>query len=114
VFQKSIEAIIAQGVRGLEALKKEAAATAVEAQAQVTRSQSEIQSLVNLAKQVPEKVFDRYCNVLVSTMELYNADPHFSGYVAINNCQGQLRGLMGDEKLKQGKYRVTVLLEPLS
>ena len=114
MFQKSIEAIIANGVRDLEALKRQAAACAVEAQAQVQRTQSEIQALVNLGKQVPEKVFDRYSNVLVSTIEQHVDDRNFFAEVRISSATGHLRGLMGDEKLKAGKYRVIVLLEPIS
>lgn len=114
MFQKSIEAIIAQGIKGLEGLKKEAAATAVEAQAQVQRCQSEIQSLVTLAKQVPEKVFDRYSNVLVTTVDM-NPDENLNwAEIRINSSAGQLRGLMGNEVVKRGKYRVIVLLEPIS
>lgn len=115
MFQKSIEAIIAQGVRGLEALKKEAAATATEAQEQVQRCQSEIQTLVNLGKQVPEKVFDRYGCVLIGTFDHYNQSP--SGMYAslrMSNSEVQLRGLMGPEDLKPGKYRAIVLLEKIS
>ena len=98
----------------LEALKKGVATSSSVAQDHIARCQSEIQTLVNLAKQVPEKVFDRYSHVLVSSIELYNEDPFFSGYISVNNCQTQLRGLMGGANVKKGSYRVIVLLEPLS
>ena len=115
MFQKSIEAIIAQGVKGLEGLKKEINGCVVEAQEQVQRSQSEIQSLVNLAKQVPEKVFDRYSHVLISTtLQTGGQSAPFYGEIRIAESGGQLRGLMGNESIKAGKYRVIVLLEPLS
>ncbi len=114
MFQKSIETVIAQGVKGLEALKREAAETAVEAQKQVQRCQSEIQALANLAKQVPEKVFDRYSNVMISTMEIQQENPHAFGEIRISGYSGELRGLMGNEIAKKGKYRVIVLLEPIS
>lgn len=114
MFQKSIEAIIAQGIKGLESLKKEAAATSVQAQAEVQRCQSEIQTLVNLGKQVPEKVFDRYSSVLVSTIESRQDWENFYGEIRLGSASGQLRGLMGNEILKMGRYRVIVLLEPIS
>jgi hypothetical protein len=114
VFQKSIEAIISQGTKDLENLIKQTRQAGDDARIKVSQCQSEIQSLVNLAKQVPEKVFDRYSNVLVSTVELYNEYTCFDGYVQINGCQAHLRGVMGDEKFKRGKYRVIVLVEPLS
>ena len=115
MFQKSIEAIIAQDVKGLEALKREAAATATEAQEQVQRSQSEIQALVNLGKQVPEKVFDRYGNVLIGTF-VQTARTLGGLYASIRlaSVECQLRGLMGSEDIKPGKYRAIVLLEKLS
>lgn len=115
MFQKSIEAAIADGIKGLEFLKKQVEGTAVEAKAQVARCQSEIQSLVSLAKQVPEKVFDRYSNVLVGTIEEYTENrSNLYAELRLNSGQTQLRGLMGDEKVKCGKYRVIVLLEPIS
>ena len=114
MFQKSVEAIIAQGVKDLEAVVKQTRQAADDAKIRVSQCQSEIQSLVNLAKQVPDKVFDRYSQIFVSTMDLYNEDPMFNGYVTINNCQGPLRGIMGDEKLKRGRYRIIILMEPIS
>jgi hypothetical protein len=114
MFQKSIEAIIAQGIKDLEAVVKQTQQAADEAKIKVSRCQSEIQSLVNLAKQVPEKVFDRYSNILVGTIEEH-ADPS-QLYAEFRSAGGitQLRGLMGDERIKRGKYRVIVLLEPIS
>lgn len=115
MFQKTIEAIISEGVKGLEALKKGAADKAAEAAAQVQRCQSEIQSLVNLGKQVPEKVFDRYGHVLIGTFE--HQSQSLSGLYAelrTNQAITQLKGLMGSEDLKPGKYRAIVLLEKLS
>jgi hypothetical protein len=113
MFQKSIEAIIAQGVKELEGLSVQAAQKAVEAKAAVSRCQSEIQSLVNLAKQVPEKVFDRYSQVLVSTIQIESYSS-FCADIMLNGYASNLRGIMGDEKVKAGKYRVIVLLEPIS
>lgn len=115
MFQKTIEAIISEGVKGLEALKRQAAEKAVEAQAHVQRCQSEIQSLVNLGKQVPEKVFDRYGHVLVGTFEHCNKSP--AGLYAVlrtSQAETQLRGLMGSEDIGPGRYRAIVLLEKLS
>jgi hypothetical protein len=115
MFQKSIEAIIAQGIKDLEAVVKSTRQAADEAKVKVSQCQSEIQSLVNLAKQVPEKVFDRYSNVLVGTVEQYGQSP--SGMYArlqLSHNEAQLHGLMGSQDIKAGKYRVIVLLEPLS
>lgn len=115
MFQKSIQAIIDQGVRDLEAVVKQTQQAAIDAKVRVSTCQSEIQSLVTLAKQVPEKVFDRYSNVLVGTIEEYSDSPNgFNCDFRLNNNWIQLRGFMGDERLKRGKYRVVVLLEPLS
>jgi hypothetical protein len=115
VFQKSIEAIIAQGVKDLEGVVKQTRQAADEAKIRVSQCQSEIQSLVNLAKQVPEKVFDRYSNVLVATIDQYSDQPNgIYAELRLGGNSGQLRGLMGDDSLKKGKYRVIVLLEPIS
>lgn len=114
MLQKSIEAIIAQGVRDMEHQKEVVRGVAEQAKATVSQCQSEISSLVNLAKQVPEKVFDRYTHVLVSTFEMYDEARFSHGYIQINTSQGQLHGIMGDEKIKRGKYRVIVLVEPIS
>jgi len=115
VFQKSIEAIIAQGVKDLEAVVKSTRQAADDAKVRVSQCQSEIQSLVNLAKQVPEKVFDRYSNVLVGTIEEYSDSPNsFNCDFRLGSNWIQLRGVMGNESLKRGKYRVITLLEPIS
>ncbi len=60
-------------------------------------------------------MFDRYSNVLVGTVDEYcEGNSTLYAELRINSGQTCLRGLMGDEKLKKGKYRVIVLLEPLS
>lgn len=114
MFRKSIEAIIAQGISDLETMKKGLQETVVASQQKIQQCQSEIQSLVNLAKQVPEKVFDRYSNVLVGTVEQIVNPSQLYARLQIASGEVQLHGIMGDEKIKQGKYRVIVLLEPLS
>lgn len=115
MFQKSIESIIAQGVKDLEAVVKQTRQAADEAKIKVSQCQSEIQSLVTLSKQVPEKVFDRYSNVLVGTIEEYSdGNSNLYAELCLNSGQTSLRGLMGDEKFRRGKYRVIVLLEPIS
>lgn len=115
MFQKSIEAIIAQGVKDLEAVVKSTRQAADDAKVRVSQCQSEIQSLVNLAKQVPEKVFDRYSNVLVGTIEEYSDSLNsFNCDFRLGSNWTQLRGVMGNESLKRGKYRVITLLEPIS
>lgn len=113
MFQKSIESIIAQGVKDLEAVVKQTRQAADDAKIRVSQCQGEIQALVNLAKQVPEKVFDRYSNILTGTFVL-QSDYQSSNYVCIGQHQAMLNGLMGDEKMRLGKYRVIVLLEPIS
>lgn len=115
MFQKSIEAIIAQGVKDLEAVVESTRQAADDAKIRVSQCQSEIQSLVNLAGQVPEKVFDRYSNVLVATIQEHAENPNgLYAELRLGTGMAQLRGLMGDESLKRGKYRVIVLLEPIS
>jgi len=116
MFQKSIEAIIAQGVKDLEAVVKSTRQAADEAKIKVSQCQSEIQSLINLAKQVPEKVFDRYSHVMVGTLEeTYHTVPEgLSAYLRYGSGEAQLRGIMGNEKLKAGKYRLIVLVEPIA
>src|SRR5689334_7606773 len=115
MFQKSIESIIAQGVKDLEAVVKSTRQAADDAKIKVSQCQSEIQSLVNLAKQVPDKVFDRYSNVLVGTIQQHDQSPAgVYAYLRLSTAETQLHGLMGPNDLKAGKYRVIVLLEPIS
>jgi hypothetical protein len=114
VFQKSIEAIIAQGVKDLEAVVKQTRQEADDAKIRVSQCQSEIQSLVNLAKQVPDKVFDRYSSVLVGTIAQQASSICLYASLRLNTVEAELRGLMGPEDIKPGKYRVIVLLEPIS
>jgi hypothetical protein len=115
MFKKSIEAIIAQGVKDLEAVVKQTRQAADDAKIRVSQCQSEIQTLVNLANQVPEKVFDRYSNVLVGTID-QQASSSMGLYarLRLNTGETDLRGFMGPEDVKSGKYRVIVLLEPIS
>ena len=115
MFQKSIESIISQGVKDLEAVVRQTRQAADDAKIKVSQCQSEIQSLVTLAKQVPEKVFDRYSNVLVGTIEEHvEGSSDLYAEFHINSGRTGLRGIMGNEKFKRGKYRVIVLLEPIS
>jgi hypothetical protein len=116
MLKKSIEAIIADGVAELEEIAKRAERKGEEAAEQVARCKSEIQTLVALAKDVPEKVFDRHSNVLVSTIEIggVGGSSQIWAEFRLNGSGVHLRGLMGDEQVKPGKYRVIVLLEPLS
>jgi hypothetical protein len=114
LFQKSIEAIIAQGVQDLEYTQKSIQQASDEAKVKVSQCQSEIQALVTLSKQVPDKVFDRYSNVLVGTIEQYVEPSELYATMRLASGETQLRGLMGNEKIPKGKYRVIVLLEPIS
>ena len=113
MFKKSIEAIIADGKKTLESLAHGVESNAFLAKKEISRCSEEIQGLVTLAQQVPEKVFDRYSNVLTAVGEIYG---HASGYntVRIAGTDLQLRGIMGDEAVKPGKYRIVVLVEPIS
>jgi hypothetical protein len=115
MFKKSIEAIIADGKRDLEFLSEQAASKALEAKSAVIRCTQEIEAMVQLAKDVPEKVFDRYSHVLVAVGDIYSTG-NFGRptYVDIGGTHLQLRGLMGQEQVKTGKYRVIVMLEPIS
>ena len=114
MFQKSIESIIAQGVKDLEAVVKQTRQAADDAKTKVSQCQSEIQSLVTLAKQVPEKVFDRYSQVMTGTLLLGSEYNQTYSFLRLNDAETSLRGIMGDEKVRPGKYRVIVLLEPIS
>ena len=114
MFNKSIEAIIAQGTKDLEGLVAQTRRAVDEARAKVSQCQSEIQSLVNLAKQVPEKVFDRYSTVLVATVESYGESTFSYAQIQLGSSGAPLRGIWGGEKFEKGKYRVIVLLEPIS
>jgi len=114
MFRKNIEAIIADGLKQLEGSADRLAGAAKSARDVVATCSGEIQALVDLARDIPEKVFDRYSSVMVSTIQVHPS-PGTYHYVAIGNAgQSQLRGLMGDETIKAGKYRVVVLLEPIS
>ncbi len=115
MLKKSIEAIIADGAANLEELAERVRMNAIGAAKEVERCKSEMQTLVSLAKDVPEKVFDRHSNVLVSTMEIGGGSSgSMWAEVRLNGVCAPLRGLMGGEHVKPGKYRVIVLLEPLS
>lgn len=115
MLKKSIEAIIADGAANLEELAERVKTNAQGAAEQVARCRSEIETLVALAKDVPEKVFDRHSNVLVTTMDLNpGSSGHIWSEIRLNGHCAQLRGLMGPDQVKPGKYRVVVLLEPLS
>jgi hypothetical protein len=115
MLDKSIKAIIASGMAELEEIAKRAERKGAEAAVEVARCKSEIQTLVTLAKDVPQKVFDRHSNVLVTTIDLGGGSSgSIWAEVRLNGTCAQLRGLMGDEQVRPGKYRVVVLLEPLS
>lgn len=113
MFRKSIEATIEAGLSRIEELKKTCLSQADEAVRQVERTKQEIAGLVILAKEVPEKVFDRYAHVLVGGFSIH---PQFGGTNLQFTLQGagiyaSMHGIMGSESLKPGKYRVVTLLE---
>lgn len=114
MFKRSIEAVIAEGLKNLQSQADGVARQSVEAQKVVTRCAEEIQALTRLAQEVPEKVFDRYSQVMIATFDIPSNAP--LGYIALRtNCGDMsLRGVMGDEMVKSGKYRAIVLLEPLT
>jgi|SRR6185369_1019046 len=115
MLKKSIEAIIADATVDLNEIAERAKKSGERAAERVTLCKSEIQTLVSLAKDVPEKVFDRHSNVLVSTIEVRsNESGSIWSEIRLNGSVVQLRGLMGGEQIKSGKYRVIVLLEPIS
>ena len=114
MFKKSIEAIIADGMKKLKERSASLEGETRRAQEEVVRCAGEIQTLVTLAKQVPEKIFDRYSNVMVATAEIVpNDSPRH--WIQLGHARGpfDLRGFMGDDTIKPGKYRVVVLLEPI-
>lgn len=114
MFRKSIEGIIAEGVKNLQSQAERVARRGVEAQEEVTRCAEQVKALIRLAQEVPEKVFDRYSSVMITTMDMRTDQP--AGYLSIrtNNGDWQLHGVMGPEAIKAGKYRAIVLLEPLT
>lgn len=114
MFQKAIEAVIEDGKKSLQAMADSVERLSAEAKKEIDRRSVEIEGLVTLAKDVPEKVFDRYSNVMVSVVEVVYPEAHYTKEIRIGGAQAQLQGIMGDEDLKIGKYRVIVLLEPLS
>lgn len=112
MFKKSIEAVIADGLQKMDHRSEVIQQVAKEARENVQKCRSEINSLVTLAQQVPEKVFDRYSNVLVSTIQIQSEHSGVQLQIGIDNAH--LRGVMGPEVPPKGKYRVIVLLEPIS
>lgn len=114
MFKKSIEAIVSRGHQDLSDQVERISFLAREAQKEVENCRGEVAALVQLAKDVPEKTFDRYSSVMVSSVEVA---PNDSSYprIQFGHARGpfDLRGLMGDEQIKPGKYRVVVLLERL-
>ena len=113
MFKKSIEAIIAAGQKNLEELTRQTEVAALRAKDEVKRCSDEINGLVALSKDVPEKIFDRYSTVLTAVGPIYG-NPHSSHSIRISGSELQLRGLMGDESVKPGNYRILVLVEPIS
>lgn len=114
MFKKSIEAIIEAGLKEMEDKKQGIEGYARSAGEIIVRCESELRTLVQLAKDVPEKIFDRYSSVMVSSVEVHSNDS-CSPRIQFGYARGpfELRGLMGEEQIKPGKYRVVVLLEKL-
>lgn len=113
MFKKSIEAIIEDGKKHLESLASGVETNAFLAKREIARCSDEISGLVQLAKDVPEKIFDRYSTVLTAIGEIYGQSTGYHS-IRIGGTDLQLRGLMGSESLKPGKYRIVVLVEPIS
>lgn len=113
MFKKSIEAIIAEGQKNLQELVRQTEVSALRAKDEIKRCSDEISGLVALAKEVPEKVFERYSTVLTAVGQIHGMAPGYHT-VRISGSDLQLRGLMGDESVKPGNYRILVLVEPLS
>lgn len=113
MFKKSIEAIIADGQKNLEELIRQTEVAALRAKDEVKRCSGEIAGLVALSKEVPEKVFDRYSTILTTIGKIYGESPGYHS-IRISGSDLQLRGLMGEESVKPGNYRILVLVEPIS
>lgn len=117
MFKESIQSVIAAGTKHLEDLQRGCDEKSKEAAATVAKAKSEIAGLVTLAKEVPEKVFDRYSNVLVTELRLpfynggSNPSPHSFELTIDGMERVRLNGILGDTALKNGKYRAIVLLE---
>lgn len=113
MLKKSIEAIIAEGEKNLQELTRQTEVASLRAQDEVKRCSDEIKGLVALSKEVPEKVFDRYSTILTAIGQIYGQALGYNT-IRISGTDLQLRGLMGDESVKPGNYRIIVLVEPLS
>lgn len=113
MFQKAIEAVIQDGLRDIEQMVQCVEARVVYAKEEAEKRRGEIQALVDLAKDVPSAVFSRHSNVMIGTIHLPQAGSAYAEF-RVNGNGTTLSGLMGPEGVKDGKYRVIVLLEPLS
>ncbi len=113
MFKKSIEAIIAEGQKNLVELTRQTEVAALRAKDEVKRCSDEIAGLVALSKDVPEKIFDRYSTILTAVGTIYGQAIGYNT-IRISGSDLQLRGLMGDEFVKLGNYRILVLVEPIS
>lgn len=109
MFKKSIEAIIAQGLLDLDGKVAMIISLAEEAKKEVELRKNEMTALVQLAKDIPEKIFDRYSGVMVATVDLPKHQCHNPRISLVYGMERPLTGLMGPNELAPGTYRAIVL-----
>lgn len=113
MFKKAIEAVVKDGIEELRQMEENSKRAIERAAEIVATRKSEIEALVVLAKEVPEKVFDRYSNILICEFPLHSQNAGRMGDIGLrlNGYHACLHGIMGPDDFKPGKYRAVVLLE---
>lgn len=112
MFKKSVEKVIEEGLQSLNERVRDIRREQASAEEAVARCKAEIQNLTELAKEVNDKLFDRYTSVSAVTLLKRHA---WSAPATLDLGDGMqpLRPVMGQEHLPPGKYRAIVLFERL-
>ncbi len=110
-MNKSLKAIIDEGMKDLEGLEASIKADVGSAMGVVGKCKADMAALANFAEDLPQKMLDKMS--LVMTTDFDFGQGHGRGSWSSLEIGGQrqgLRGMLGSEEKIQGKYRAIVIL----
>lgn len=110
-MNKSLKAIIDEGVKELEGLAESVARRDEQAREIIERCKADMAALVRFAEDLPQKMLDKMSLVMTTDFNfgMGHGQASWSSLEICGQRQG-LRGMFGGDDKIQGKYRAVVIL----